>query len=64
MKKIAYNEYMFVVPSLDDLEQLTKFKEFKCKISDMTVTVEKFDLMVGCCDMLTSVWVQVCGIPY
>lgn len=25
--------------------------------------MEKSDLMVGCCDMLTPVWVQVSGVP-
>ena len=47
MKKMGTNEFMFVVPSVKDLEFQTKLKEFKCKISDMVVSVEKSDLMVG-----------------
>jgi hypothetical protein len=58
------NEFMFVVPNAKDLEFLTRLKEFKSKIYDMVVTVKKSDLMVGCCDMLTTVWVQLIGIPH
>jgi hypothetical protein len=47
-----------------DLEFLTKLKEFKCKISDMVVLVEKLDLMADCSDMLTTMWVQLMGVPY
>jgi hypothetical protein len=64
VRKLDANTYMFVVPSAKDLEFLTKLKEFKCKISDMVVSVEKSDLMMGCSDMLTSVWVQLMGVPY
>lgn len=64
VKKIAHNEFMFVVPSAKDLDALTRFTEFKCKISGMLVSVEKSDLMAGCSDILTSVWVQVMGVPY
>jgi hypothetical protein len=64
VKKIAVDEYMFVVPSAKDLEFLTRIREFKGKITDMTVTVDKSEFMVGCCDLLSQVWVQVCGFPY
>jgi hypothetical protein len=57
VKKLGTNEFMFVVPSAKDLEFLTKLKEFKCKISYMVVSVERSDLMVGCCDILSTVWV-------
>jgi hypothetical protein len=63
VKKVAQNEYMFVVPSARDLDSLTKIKEFKCKISDMLVMVEKSDFMVGCTDVLSQVWVLVWGFP-
>lgn len=56
VKKMDANEFLFVVPSAKDLEFLTKLKEFKCKISGMVVSVEKSDLMVGCCDVLSTVW--------
>lgn len=58
------NEFMFVVPTAKDLEFLTRLKEFKCKISDMVVSVQKSDLMIGCSDMLSTVWVKVMGVPY
>ena len=64
VKKIHSNEYMFVVPSTKDLEFLTRLKEFKCKISDMVVSVEKSDLMIGCCDMLSTIWVKLMGVPH
>lgn len=54
----------YVVPSEKELDILTRFKEFKCKISDMLATIEKSDLMVGCTDMVSQVWVLVCGFPY
>lgn len=63
VKKVAPNEYMFVVPSAKDLDILTRFREFKCTISDMMVSVEKSDLMIGCTDMLSQVWVLICGFP-
>lgn len=64
VKKVVSNEFMFVVPSAKELDMLTKVKEFKCKISDMLVVVERSDLMVGCSDVLSQVWVLVCGIPF
>jgi hypothetical protein len=64
VKKMASDEYMFVVLTAKDLDFLTKLSEFKCKINDITVSVERSDFMVGCCDLLSQVWVQVCGIPY
>lgn len=64
MKKMDSNEYMFVVPSTKDLEFLTRLKEFKCKILDMVVSVEKSDLMIGCCDMLSTIWVKLMGVPH
>jgi hypothetical protein len=63
VKKVAQNEYMFVVPSARDLDSLTKIKEFKCKISDMLVMVGKLDFMVRCTDVLSQVWVLVWGFP-
>jgi hypothetical protein len=62
-KKVGSNEYMFVVPSARELDILTRLKEFKGKISDLLLTVDKSDLMVGCTNMLSQVWVLVCGIP-
>jgi hypothetical protein len=64
VKRMDTNEFIFVVPSAKDLEFLTKLKEFKCKISDMVVFVEKLDLMADCSDMLTTMWVQLMGVPY
>jgi hypothetical protein len=64
VKKMDTNEFMFVVPTAKDLDFLTKLKEFKCKISDMVVSIEKSDLMVGCCDVLSTAWVQIMGVPY
>lgn len=64
VKKVVSNEFMFVVPSAKELDMLTKVKEFKCKISDMLVVVERSDLMVGCSDVLSQVWVLVCSIPF
>lgn len=63
MKKVAPNEFVFVVPSVRELDMLTKFKEFKCKISDMLVTVAKSDMLVGCSDVLSQAWVLICGFP-
>lgn len=53
-----------MVPSAKDLDFLTRLQEFKCKINDITVLVKKSDFMVGYCDLLSQVWVQVCGIPF
>lgn len=39
VRKLATDEFMFVVPSAKDLEFLTRFKEFKC-ISNMLVSGE------------------------
>lgn len=64
VKKMNSNEFMFVVPIAKDMEFLTGLKEFKCKISDMVVSMEKSDLMVRCCDVLTTVWVKLMGVPY
>lgn len=44
---LATNEFMFVVPSEKELELLTKSREFKCKVIDMKVSMEKSDFMVG-----------------
>ena len=63
MKKVNPNEFVFVVPSVRELDMLTKFKEFKCKISDMLVTVAKSDMLVGCSDVLSQAWVLICGFP-
>jgi len=63
VKKVGLNEYMFVVPSARELDILTRFKEFEGKIFDLLLTVDKSDLMVGCSDVLSHVWVLVCGIP-
>ena len=63
MKKVNPNEFVFVVPSVRELDMLTKFKEFKCKISDMLVTVAKSDMVVGCSDVLSQAWVLICGFP-
>jgi len=63
VKKVNPNEFVFVVPSVRELDMLTKFKEFKCKISDMLVTVAKSDMVVGCSDVLSQAWVLICGFP-
>jgi hypothetical protein len=43
VKRIASDEYMFVVPTATYLDFLTRFQEFKCKINDITVSVERSD---------------------
>lgn len=58
VRKIANGKYEFVVPSKGDLNFLTKFTEFQCKVS-----VEKASLTDGSFDQLTSVWVKMSGVP-
>ena len=53
VKKVALNEFTIVVPSAKELDMLTKVKEFKCKILDMLLSVERSDLMVGYSDVLS-----------
>lgn len=36
---------MFAVPSMKDLELLTKFEEVKCKIFDITISITKSDFL-------------------